>query len=144
MKDLIIKALDEAFALLEKQVPQTKNVTKYKCISGDNVKDIVKFMAENNIPDSAWFDTDENDKACLCYEMNVQTTDKEKLAFKKRRFNNAVWSFVYKALTQNGYKRTGFNSYLLKEFDDTTVYDMYMAKDFDRLCKYYSLSFIKN
>jgi len=44
---------------------------------------------------------------------------------------------------KNGYKRTGYNSGLLKQFDDTTVYDMYISKDFDRLVKYYSLPFVK-
>lgn len=41
----------------------------------------------------------------------------------------------------NGDKRQGFNSGLLKQFDDTTVYDMYMNDEWDRLVKYYSLPF---
>jgi len=53
-----------------------------------------------------------------------------------------AWAFIYDALIKNGYKRVGFNSGRLKEFNDTTVYEMYSSKDFDRLIKYYSLSFI--
>ena len=63
---------------------------------------------------------------------------KDKLLFKRKRFTDVAWKFVYESLIKNGYKRIGFNSALFKSFDDTTVYDMYIDKDFDRLVKYYS------
>ena len=40
-------------------------------------------------------------------------------------------------------QRVGFNSGLLREFADTTVYEMCINREFDRLVKLYSLSFIK-
>ena len=59
-----------------------------------------------------------------------------------------AWQSVKDVLSKNGYVRSNSNSSLvsqglLKEFRNTTVYDMYMKKDFDKLTKYYSLSFVK-
>ena len=39
------------------------------------------------------------------------------------------------------YKRVGYNHAQAKQFDDKTVYDMYIDGDFDRLVEYYSLRF---
>ena len=108
---------------------------------------IVQFMKDNNIPDDAYFGGIDNgddgySDICLCYDVIIPTTDKEKLNYKRKRFNTVAHKFVYDLLLNNGYKRVGFNSGLLKQFDDTTVYDMFINKDFDRLVKYYSLSFI--
>jgi hypothetical protein len=36
-----------------------------------------------------------------------------------------------------------FSVTLLREFKDTTIYDMYVNGEFDRLVKYYSLRFKK-
>lgn len=54
-----------------------------------------------------------------------------------------AFPLVSQLLRDNGYTRVGYNTGLLKEFDDTTVYDMYVDDDFDRLVKYYSLPFVK-
>lgn len=146
MKDLITQALNNAFLVLEKQVPQTKLKAVYVNIDDVSPLNIVSFMKENNVPDTACFGGKPNgydafDQVCLCYDVDIPTTDDDKLKFKRNRFSNIAWTKVYASLTQNGYKRVGFNSGLLKEFDDTTVYDMFINKDFDRLVKYYSLSF---
>ena len=69
--------------------------------------------------------------------------DKDKLKFRRKRFSTIAFKRVFDLLTTNGYKRVGFNSGLLRDYKDTTVYDMYMENDFDRLVKYYSLSFVK-
>ena len=79
----------------------------------------------------------------LSWVVPVPTTDNDKLKYRRRRFTSIAWRAVFDLLTTSGYKRVGYNSGLLKDFDDTTVYDMYMAKDFDRLVKYYSLPFVK-
>jgi hypothetical protein len=130
--------------------PQTKKDTIKKRINDINPIDIIKFMKDNNIPDDAYFDTEYNGddgytgEFFLSYDIDIPTTNKDKLQYIKRTFNGSLaWRSVYDLLTQNGYKRNGYNTALLKEFDDTSVYDMYMKKDFDRLVKYYSLPFAK-
>ena len=148
MKELIIQALNDAFVLLEKQVPQTKKKTESISITDVKPMDIISFMKDNNIPNDACFDGRDNgydawDDILLSWEIDVPTTDKDKKEFKIKRFTGISWRFVYDLLTKNGYKRVGYNTGLLKQFDDTTVYDMYINKDFDRLVKYYSLSFNK-
>lgn len=161
MKELIIQALNDAFALLEKQVPQTKK--KAKTISILHVKplELVSFMKTNNIPDDADFSGKDNgydawDDIVLAWEVDVPTSEKEKLEFKNYRFHDIAFKKVYELLTTNGYKRvTDRNqgritykkrsntiSYIVM-FDNNTVYEMYINKDFDRLVEYYSLYYIK-
>lgn len=148
MKDLIVKALDEAFVTLEKQVPQTKKEYVYVNISDVTPVNLLQYMQENNIPLDASFAVEYEDsfignimEPSLCYDIDVPTTDKDKLKFKKKRFTSIAWKYVYDSLLNNNYKREGYNTGLLKEFDNTTVYDMYINKEFDRLVKYYSLPF---
>lgn len=149
MKDLIIKALDIAMAKLDSSAPLVKKT--YKSISILNVKpiDILSFMKENNVPDDAEFDGNDNgcdawDDVLLVWYANELTTDKDKVDYKRKKFNSfTAFINVHNILTTSGYKRQGSSSNLFKQFDDTTVYDMYMGKDFDRLVKYYSLSFVK-
>lgn len=146
MKELLIQALDEAFVKLEKQVPQTKKQTKSISILDVKPLNLLEFMKANNVPDDADFDGKDNgydgwNDILLSWSIDVPTTDKDKLDFKRRRFSDVAFKCVYDLLTKNGYKRNGYNTGLLKQFDDTTVYDMYMSKDFDRLVKYYSLPF---
>ncbi len=146
MKDLIIIALNNAFTLLEKQIPQTKPKLIEVNIDDVSPLNIVQFMKDNNIPDTAYFGGKDNgndgfSEICLCYTVDIPTTDKDKLTYCKRRFTDIAWRKVYDLLLANGYKRVGYSTFFLKEFDDTTVYDMYLAKDFDRLVKYYSLPF---
>ena len=148
MKELLQRALDDAYTLLEKQVPETKKKTESKSILDIKPIDLIAFMKTNNIPDTAWFSGNDNgydgwDDIVLSWEVDIPTTLEDKLKFKKQRFTGIAWKFVYDILTRSGYTRVGFNSGLLKQFDDTTVYDMYMKSDFDRLIKYYSLPFIK-
>jgi hypothetical protein len=148
MKELIIKALTDAFGLLEKQVPQTKTIKKSVSILDIKPKDIISFMRDNDIPDNAFFDGKDNgydgwNDILLSWDISVPTTDKDKLKFKRNRFTDIGWKFIYELLTNNGYKRLGYNSALAKQFDDTTVYDMFIGNDFDRLVQYYSIRFIK-
>jgi len=147
MKHLIIKALEKAFIILDKQTPQTKKETQSISIIDVNPKELLKFMKENNIPDDAYFSGADNgydawDDIVLEWEVNVPTTEKDKLSFKRKRFTSLAWKCIYDMLIGR-YERVGFNSKLLKQFDDTTIYDMYINKEFDRLVKYYSLYFNK-
>jgi hypothetical protein len=148
MKDLIMQPLREAIILLDARTPSTKLVTQYKSIADVKPQDIIQFMKDNNIPDNAEFGGKPNgddgfDEVCLCYDIPVFTTDKEKLKYKKERFSYVAWTKIFKLLTNNGYKRVGVNSGEFKQFDDTTIYDMVIDNDIDRLEKYYSLFFKK-
>ena len=150
MKNIILKALDGAMKKLDKQTPTTKKVCKDINIDDVRPIDLVNFMEDNVIPHNAWFSSTPNGydgfegDFKLEWEIDVPTTDKDKLEYRKKRFTNIAWNFVYNSLINNGFKRVGFCSSLLKEFDNTTIYEMYLAKDFDKLVKRYSLSFKKD
>lgn len=145
MKDLLIQALTDAFELIERRVPQTK--IDRKEISIENVKplDIVDFMKENGIPDDAYFVGAEEGQygVFLSWDVEVPTTEAEKLIFVKDRNNHVIWEYVYKLLTANGYKKTPYDSSYFKKFGNATVYNMFIKKDFDLLVEYYSGFFKK-
>lgn len=148
MKEFIKIALSEAFIKLEKQTPQTKKETKSLRIMDVPPLKLLAFMKDNDVPDDAYFNGNDNgydayDDFLISWDIDVPTTDKDKLIFKRRRFSDIAHSVLYPLLTSNGYKKCGFSSGLLRDFDDTTVYDMFVSEDFDRLVKYYSLSFKK-
>lgn len=150
MKELIIKALDDAYQHLITIVPQTKPQSiNSESIRGLTVSELIKFAKDNNMPEYATIELVPNsydgfEDVVLSYCVPIPTTEKDNVAFIKRKFNNnAAWYRVYNTLTANGYKRVGYNTGLLKPFDKTTVYDMYMNKEFDRLVEYYSLPFKK-
>ena len=149
MKELIIEALTAAMAVADKRTPTTKKKTKYVNIEQVKPSDIVAFMKENNIPDDAEFGGKPNgydafDQVCLCFDVTVETTGQDRENHKRNIFTSIAFSHVLGLLTQNGYKRVGYNSGLLKEFADTTIYDLFVKEDFDRLETYYSLAFVKD
>ena len=143
MKELLKQPLAEAEASVNNSAPKTKN--SYKSINIDDVdpKDLALFMKKNNVPDHAYFDADDELYCNLEWVVDVPTTNEDKLKHKRKRFNYRAWLSVRDVLLANGYKRVGYNSGLLREFNDTTPYDMYMDGDFDRLVRYYSLPFEK-
>ena len=148
MKELIIQALSDAFVSLEKVIPQTKK--KVESISIIDVKpmELATFMKDNYIPENASFGGRDNgydawDDILLEWDVDVPTTDRDKLNFKRKNFTNYANQALYTLLLKNGYKRVGYSTSDLMKFDNTTVYDMYINKEFDRLEKYYSLPFVK-
>jgi hypothetical protein len=148
MKNLIILALDNAMNKLDRITPSTKKVERTISILDVSPLHLVQFMMDNNIPDDACFSGRDNgydawDDILLSWDVDVPTTDKDKLTYRRKQFTTTAFKFVHDTLIENGFKRVGYSSGLLKEFDDTTVYDMYINKDFDRLVKYYSLPFNK-
>lgn len=160
MKNLILKALDEAFTTLENQVPQTKKKTETISIQDVKPSELMSFMKSNNIPNDAYFTGTDNgydgwDDIVLAWEVDVPTSEKEKLEFKNRRFHHIVFSKVYDLLIPNGYKRISgqdrdritykriSNISFIIMFDNKTVYEMYIDKDIDKLVEYYSMYFQK-
>ena len=158
MENLLKKALDDAFIKLENQVPQTKKKTETISIQDVNPSQLLSFMKSNDIPNDAYFTGKDNgydgwNDIVLAWEVDVPTTEKEKLEYKNRRFHDIAFKSVYNLLTPNGYKRTpgqdrGRISYGKRNsgiimFDNKTVYEMYMDKDFNSLLEYYSMYFKK-
>ena len=146
MKELIIQALDAAYPVFLNTVPLTKKEIQYINIEDVKPLELPEFIKNNDIPEDACFGGKPNgydafNEICLCYDIDVPTTEKEREKYKKEKFRSYAWYRVYDLLLANGYKRVGYNTGLLREFDDTSVYQMYLDKDFDRLVRYYSLPF---
>lgn len=107
-----------------------------------NIEDIDGMVIEY-IPNS-------EDYGCCDGGMGVEIladytkSDKEVLTETIKRFERVMWKRAYDEFMALGYKRTGvYNSIVFKEFDDTSIYEMYKAEEFDRLLKYYLLRFTK-
>ena len=171
MRNLISKALNDAFTTLENQVPQTKK--KMETISIQDVKpsELMSFMKSNDIPNNAYFSGTDNgydgwngtdngydgwNDIVLAWEVDVPTSEKEKLEYKNYRFHDIAFKKVYDLLTTNGYKRIsgqdrGRITYKKRSntvssiimFDNKSVYEMYVDKDLDKLVEYYSMYFQK-
>jgi len=141
MKDLIWEALTAAAEKLECQLPVFKDVGKSQAVGGLTLLEAIKTYPE--IPATATLEVDDNDGVVLCWNVSERTTEDDVLKFKKRRWRDIAWNYVYKILTNNGYKRTGFFSSELKQFDGICAYDKYLAGDADFFVKYYSFQFVK-
>lgn len=163
MRNLILKALNDAFTILENQVPQTKKKTETISIQDVKPSELMSFMKSNGIPNDAYFTGTDNgydgwNDIVLAWEVDVPTSEKEKLEYKNYRFHDIAFRKVYDLLTTNGYKRayqqnrsrityrqgskySGMSSIIL--FDNKSVYEMYTDKNFDKLVEYYSTYFQK-
>ena len=171
MRNLISKALNDAFTTLENQVPQTKKKTETISIQDVKPSELVSFMKSNDIPNNAYFSGTDNgydgwngtdngydgwNDIVLAWEVDVPTSEKEKLEYKNYRFHDIAFKKVYDLLTTNGYKRISgrdINRITYKKrsntvssiimFDNKSVYEMYVDKDLDKLVEYYSMYFQK-
>ena len=150
MKELILTALQAALEKVNTFKYETKK--KGMKVSIENVPpmELPQYMKDNDIPADADYmvgmDSSEvaTGEIFLVYDIDMQTTLEEKRQYRINRFNKGwAWKKVHEALTNNGYKRTPVDTRLLKAFDDTSVYNMFISKEYDRLLKYYSLWFKK-
>ena len=163
MKNLISKALNDAFITLENQVPQTKKKTETISIQDVKPSQLMSFMKSNDIPNDAYFTGTDNgydgwNDIVFAWEVDVPTSEKEKSEYKNYRFHDIAFKKVYDLLTTNGYKRisdrnqgritykqrskySGMSSIIL--FDNKSVYEMYIDKDLNKLVEYYSMYFQK-
>jgi hypothetical protein len=140
MKILIINALNEANERVERITPQTKRKTKF--IKIDVIPhELNEFLVKNNIPKDAWFGIDDDDDICVCYDVDVPTTDKDKLDFKRRTFENSIFKKIYDIFIANNYQRVGVPTHLFKPYRNWCKYDMYINKEYDKLIEYYSMYF---
>lgn len=149
MIDILKEILPLAMEKTIKQAPKVKMIGVEKDISDVKPQDLQTFMEENNIPEHAEFSTMDEDygiietnNCCLYWNESVPTTDVEQQYYIVRRFDQVLWGFLYKRLTENGYTRTGCCSSIFKKYP--SVYEMYMDKDFERLEEYYLHRFKKD
>lgn len=149
MKDLIIQALNEAHNRLLKSIPQTKKVEKTISIMDVKPIELLAFMKDNDIPDNAVFHGTDNgydgwDDFVLAWDIEIPTSDSDKLLHKRLRFSEIAHQMVYDLLTKNGYKRVRVSSQNLKGYSSSHIYEMFLNKDFDGFLDYYSLYFKKD
>lgn len=160
MRNLISKALSSAFTTLENRVPQTKKKTETISILDVKPSQLMSFMKSNDIPKDAYFTGTDNgydgwDDVVLAWEVDVPTTEKDKLNYKNYRFHDIAFRKVYDLLVENGYKRvsernqnrisykrSNNNSHIIM-FDGKSIYEIYMDRDLDKLVEYYSMYFRK-
>lgn len=146
MKQLIIQVLEESFSVLEKQTPKSKKQIKSISIINVSPLDLISFMKKHNIPDSAFFNGRDNgydafDDILLSWEVDIPTSEKDKFDFGKRRYSDIVFPKIYKIMSDNNYNRKPLDTSLLKDYKNTTVYEMFINRDFDRIVEYYSMYF---
>lgn len=151
MTELIKEALDKAYDLTVKATPTTKKVIKSISIIDIKPSELQTFIKDNNIPDNAWFDVKDNgydawecNDILLSWDVEIPITQKDKLEFCRKYFDHISFRKVYEVFISNGYRRRGSNTTSLKEFKDTTRYDMYINMEWERLVKYFSLYYIKS
>lgn len=150
MKNLIILALGKAYQRAIYDVPQIKyDVTKSDNINGMSVNQLLSFIKENNIDQEALVSADtESSDVFVSVHLNlynkIPLTAEEKEDAVRGIFNRyAAMDAVRIMLETNGYKSKDIDRNKLKAFKDMSVYDMYMAKEFDVLVNYFSLFFDK-
>ena len=143
MKEEIMSTFQNLLGRINNGMPDTKKVLKSIDISDVYPFDMNDYLKVNNIPPDAYFSSDTDENPVISYEVEVPMTEAEKESLRKRRFNTFYFKYVYDLLIPMGYKRRGFNSGELSRFDGTTVYDMFINKEYDRLMDYFSLAFGK-
>ena len=143
-----IVAENIAPALSSLRPPETKTAMRHFSIDGESVLDLPDIMKNNNIPGDAWISTFcetpapfEEEHACLRWEVKVPTNEEDKLRYCRRHYQHRLWKRVYQNAIEEGYKRVGVWSDRFREFDDTTIYDLAIQNNIERLTKYYSLYF---
>jgi len=146
MNELIISALHEAKKLIDKQAAsQTNRLTNELSINEVIPSELNYFIKENNIPFNSYFDFDcDKNEVLICWDIEDKLSEKERLEYKKRRFPNVAYSFIFKNMVKAGFNRTAYN---VKEQTDilnkNEVYEAYLKKDFDKLVNGYSIMFKK-
>lgn len=148
MKNLIILALDEAYKRSKKDAPEIKyDVTKSGSISGMTVSQLLSFIKENNINPEAVVsvDTESSDvfiSVRLNLYNNIPLTEQEREYAVRGNFDRyAAMGAVRIMLENNGYKSKYVDRDKLMMYKTMSLYDMYMAKEFDFLVNYFSLFF---
>jgi len=139
IKELIIEGLNNANIDLAKRTPKTKKVLIEVDLTFVKPNEMYTFMRDNNIPDDAFFSTNGDIfSPILSFYEDMVTNDNDKLDFNIGLFPKLAYTEILRLLTENNYKFFNINSYSLMEFSNTTVYEMFVEKQYDRLIRFYS------
>jgi len=149
----IIHTIEDTLASVvsgyEVSAPQTKQETRSLEISQVDPADILEFMEENKVPlADAWFSScsdqyEQSDAIYVKWTVKVPTTVRDKENYVRRKVNHNALLRISSAFKALGYKRVGVRSSAFKPFDDTSVYDMFISGEWERLEQYYLLMFKK-
>jgi len=163
MKELIIKALNDAYAkCLKASNSESKKHRQFSKVDITTIQlsDLPNFVKDNNIPDNAFFEMstfvnfdgeNEGDGVVLRWEIDGKPwTEKEREAWRAKRFESYVWEYVRDMFKENGYKIGGCDTRIpiINEFTNNArkpykVYDAYMNKDLEKLADFYMARFHK-
>jgi len=77
----------------------------------------------------------------LSFKVEVQKSIEEIETQKRKFFERKAWYSLYTTFSKMNIKRIHGNHETWKSFKDTTIYDLYLNKDFEKLYSYYSLFF---
>jgi len=149
MIDIIKPVLLSRLTELKQKVPQTKPSEKRIDIRDVAPIDLPRFILENDIPAQAQFDGEDNgydgwepDRLFLSWSVDIPTADEDRKRWLRTKMRLS-FNRIHDALVNNGYERISGSSSEFKAFDDTTIYDMVVAGEWERLEQYYSLLFNK-
>lgn len=148
MKNLIILALEEAHQRAIRDTPKIKyDVTKSDNINGMSVNQLLSFIKEKNIDPEALVSVDtESSDVFVSVHLNLYNktplTAEEKEDAVRGIFNRyAAKDAVGKMLLNNGYREKNADRIKLTLYRGMSLYDMYVAEEFDFLVDYFSLFF---
>lgn len=150
----MVKSIEDVIReiIVEHVIPRVKDITvettKVDYVSFPyyemNLQDFKNFVKKHNIDDVENYTLTspyEETTVYATYSVIVPKTENEIYVSKKKRCRNIHFKPMYDNMLAQGFKRVGFNSRLLGQFDDTSVYDMILANNIDRLTQYYRLYF---
>jgi hypothetical protein len=142
MKNIIETAFKKAHNTIK--INNTRNVSVEKIIEQGRFSEIKDQIKSYNVSEEEISMYVNNDnELIISFEIEEIKTEAEKIKEFIYYFNKRVYRFMYNEMIENGYKRVGFNSALLKPFDNINLYELYIHNDFETLEKYYSLYFVK-
>ncbi len=147
--------------ILEKVLPEisTLNVNTRKSITkiveiedGQNLKTLTETVSEiskeyNIDVDKIYIGIDQDydgGKFCAYFDLEVDKTSKEIETELSNLIERRTWKIIFDNITKKGFRRIGFNTSLLKSFDDTSVHMMIKNNAIDRLVSYYSFRYVAN
>lgn len=149
IKTAILKVLVPYFKRV-KVCNQKTVVKEFNIESGLNIEELSNVITElsnklkvnkNELKIGASDDDYEHGLSAFL-EVKEDMSDSEYQEKLTKRVNINTFPMMFKELVTNqGLTRYGSYSHKFKEFDDTSVFCMLKSEDYDRLVKYYSLSF---
>ena len=144
-QNLVLPTLEDLHKqLMRNPAPRNKRVIREsEDITAIKVADLLVYMQQNNIPGNAKIM--HNAKSVnLQWESIEPTTEDDTLKYIKRSFNGwKTVKAVHDILTENGYNRISVWSNEYKPYKNTSIYEMYISEEYDKLRSYFSLTFDK-